>query len=323
MLVFGELVPKRSAMKDPEKTARGTISLIWKLSVATRPLVRLLSASTNAVLRLTGIDPNQNETPVTEEEILLLLREGHKQGAIEEAEVEIVSNLFKFTDLRAEDAMTHRTEIEALSPGDSIEDVVALMSKSSFSKFPVTDGSMDKVVGVVYSQDIVKMLRLDGIEPLPHVSDIMRSPQFVHESKSLVDIFNDMKRSRNRMAVVVDEYGGTAGLITLTDIIEKIVGAIELDYLADISQNDDGSYMMEGTIDMDDVTDFLGIAVEPEEYDTLSGFLISKLGYIPASGLTPSVSYGNYTFTVAKMEGPLISRVRVAKRETALKSTNP
>lgn len=289
MLVFGELVPKRIAMKDPEKAAVRSIPPIWKLSIVTRPLVKLLSASTNGILRLMGIDPKEHEAPITEEEILLMLREGYKQGAIEQSEVEIVSNIFEFTDLSAEDAMTHRTEIEALSPDDSISDMISLMSKTFHSKFPVIDGSMDKIVGVVYSQDIVKLLPFDFNAPLPSIRDVMQQPHFVHESKSLVEIFNEMKRSRNRMAIVVDEYGGTSGIITLTDIIEKIVGTIEMDYLADIHQNEDGSYTIEGTIDMDDVCDFLGIAMEPEEYDTLSGFIIHKLGYIPEHGETPSI----------------------------------
>lgn len=311
MLVFGELVPKRIAMKDPEKTASRTIPPIWKISIVTRPLVKLLSASTNGVLKLMGIDPKETEAPITEEEILLMLREGHKQGAIEQSEVEIVSNLFEFTDLRAENAMTHRTEIEALSPGNSISDVVSLMSTTSFSKFPVIDGTKDKIVGVVYSQDIVILLPFDSDTTLPTVREVMREPHFVHESKSLVELFNDMKHEKNRMAIVVDEYGGTSGIITLTDIIERIVGTIEMDYLADIVQDEDGSYIMDGTLDMDDVCDFLGIAIEPDMYETLGGFIIRELGYIPAKNQTPKIEYGGYIFKVANMEGALIRSVNV------------
>lgn len=313
MLVFGELVPKRIAMKDPEKTAGRSIPPIWKLSIFTRPLVKLLSASTNGILKLMGIDPKQHEAPITEEEILLMLREGYKQGAIEQSEIDIVSNLFEFTDLSAEDAMTHRTEIVAINPEDSVSDVVGMMSKTSYSKFPVIDGSMDRIIGVVYSQDIVKLLPFGGNAPLPSVKEVMQAPHFVHESKSLVEIFNEMKRSKNRLTVVVDEYGGTSGIITITDIIEKIVGTIEMDYLADIHQNEDGSYTMDGTIDMDDVCDFLGIAMEPEEYDTLSGFIIHKLGYIPENGKTPAVEYAGYSFKTAKMQGALIKLVNVKK----------
>ncbi|NLL39615.1 MAG: HlyC/CorC family transporter [Clostridiales bacterium] len=313
MLVFGELVPKRIAMKDPENTASRSIPPIWKLSILTRPLVKLLSASTNGILKLMGIDPKQHETPITEEEILLMLREGYKQGAIEQSEVEIVSNLFEFTDLSAEDAMTHRTEIKAVSPEDSISDVVSMMSKTSYSKFPVIDGSMDKIIGVVYSQDIVKLLPFDDNVPLPSVREVMQAPHFVHESKSLVEIFNEMKLGKNRLTVVVDEYGGTSGIITLTDIIEKIVGTIEMDYLTDIHQNEDGSYTMDGTIDMDDVCDFLGIAMEPEEHDTLSGFIIHELGYIPENGQTPTIEYAGYSFKAAKMQGALIKLVNVRK----------
>ena len=316
MLVFGELVPKRIAMKNPEKTARRSISAIDKLAVVTKPLVRLLSASTNGILRLFGLDPNQDETPITEEEILLLLREGHKQGAIEQSEVDIVSNLFAFTDLAAEDAMTHRTDIEALSPEASVIDFIDIMSRTTFSKFPVMVGNLDNIVGVVNAQDILRQFPFKPDEAPATVGELMHPPGFVHESKLLVELFADMKHHKDRLVIVVDEYGGTAGIITLTDIIEEIVGDIEPLYLSHISQNDDGSYTAAGTIDMDDMSDFLGLSLAQDEYDTLSGFVVSQLGYIPAANQTPEISYEGYTFQVAKMEGALIRIVHIIKQKS-------
>lgn len=234
MLVFGELVPKRLAMARPEETARSVVSFLTVLSKITRPLVLLLSASTNLVLRLIGIDPNRQENPVTEEEILLMIHEGRQQGTIEESEVELVTNVFEFTDQRAKNIMKHRTEIDALPVSAKMLDVIALMSKTKHNKFPIYNESIDDIVGVLYTSDIVALYPYR--EKLPkevRIEDIMRKPVFVPESNSLTKLFQKMKQTGERLFIVADEYGGTAGMITLTDILEEIVGDIDIDSVPD------------------------------------------------------------------------------------------
>lgn len=313
MLVFGELVPKRIAFNNPEKIAYRFISPIAKLSVLTKPLVILLSASTNGILKLIGINPQHEQNPVTEEEIMLMIQEGHKQGNIEDTEVEVVSNIFKFTDQVVEDAMTHRTEIIALPVNGTLSDMADTMAHSSHSKFPVYDTSIDNIVGIVYAKDIVAVYaRQETLKNFP-IAKVMRAPYFVPESKLLVQLFADMKKNKNGIAIVADKYGGTSGLITIKDIVEEIVGDIGVHTEEDVVNNPDGTYIINGRMKMDDVRELLNISSDGNDYDTLSGFIIDILGYIPVSGQNPEIHFGGYSFRVADISGAMIQSVFIKK----------
>jgi len=312
MLIFGELVPKRIAMKNPYKISSRFISPIIFLSIVTKPLVRLLSISTNAVLNFLGMSLSQEEHIMTEEEILLNMREGREQGTIEETEEHIVRNLFKFTDLLVEDVMRHRTEIQAISVEASFMDVVKLMRETSHGKFPVFEENIDRIVGVVYSKDFISTYpEEDTKAPLPRVRDIMRLPFFVPESHLLVNLFSEMKEHQNYLAVVVDEYGGTSGIITMTDILEEIVGDIETPYVEMIEKSAGGGYIVDGRIKMKDLLEFLSIKIDTDENNTLSGFIIDSLGYVPNKEQKPEIEVENYLFQVKEINGPLICSVYV------------
>lgn len=319
MLIFGELVPKRLAMAKPEAVASFVITPIAVLSKLTRPLVRLLAVTTNAVLRLLGVDSQPSEPRVTEEEILMMVRTGHSQGTIEEDEVEFVVNVFKATDLSVVDAMTHRTEIVVAQVDEPLLDVIALMNRVDHTKIPVCDGSIDNIVGILYRQDLASLYTLRGRGgEIPSLSELMRPPFFVPETKLLLDLFEEMKENKKRLAVVVDEYGGTSGLITLMDIVEEIVGDIESTYMEDVIRHEDGSLTLRGRIDMEDAAAYLKL--EPQAYaydafDTLSGFLIAQFGYIPKRGEKPQLQIGSYRFTVLEVVGAMIKTVRVEKTE--------
>ena len=316
MMVFGELVPKRIAMTNPYKVGNRVISPVVGLSKAAQPLVHLLSVSTNAVLRLFGISSKDVDRPVTEEEVLLIMREGREQGTIEESEEHIVRNLFEFTDLLVEDAMIHRTEIEAIPVEASFLDVVTLISRTSHGKFPVFEENIDKIVGIVYSKDFISMYPIkDKNASLPGVKDIMRPPFFVSESHSLVSLFGEMKKNKNYLAVVVDEYGGTSGIITMTDIIEEIVGDIENSEVELIQTCSEGGYLIDGRIKIKDLSEFLKINIDSDENNTLSGFMIESLGYVPAADQHPEVKVNQFTFRVKKMDGALIRSVHVREKE--------
>lgn len=315
LLVFGEIVPKRIAMTNPYRIGSRVISPIIGLSKIMKPIVRLLSTSTNGVLRLLGIDSNQEDSPVTEEEILLNMREGREQGTIEEAEEHIVKNLFEFTDLLVKDAMIHRTEIEAISVGSSFPDVVKMMSKTSHGKFPVFEDNIDKIVGIVYGKDFVAMYPTKNNDaPLPKVKDIMRPPFFVSESLSLVDLFSDLKKHKSYLAIVVDEYGGTSGIITMTDILEEIVGDIEQPDVEMIQNSTSGGYIIDGRMKIKDVSEFLKISIDSDENNTLSGFIVDSLGYVPVSGQTPEVEVNGIVFRVKEMNGALIRSIEVKEK---------
>jgi putative hemolysin len=312
MLIFGELVPKRIAMKNPYRISSRFISTIIFLSIVTKPLVRLLSISTNAVLNFLGMSSSQEEYIMTEEDILFNMREGREQGTIEETEEHIVRNLFKFTDLMVEDIMRHRTEIHAIPVEASFMDVVKLMKETSHGKFPVFEENIDRIVGVVYSKDFISMYPEEKTKaPLPRVRDIMRPPFFVPESHFLVNLFSEMKEHKNYLAVVVDEYGGTSGIITMTDILEEIVGDIETPYVEMIQKAPGGGYIIDGRIKMKDLLEFLNINIDTDENNTLSGFIIDSLGYVPTEEQRPEIEVENYLFRVKDMNGPLICSVYV------------
>ena len=226
MLVFGELVPKRLAMVKPEQVARRIISPLHILSKLTRPLVKLLSATTNGILHLLHIDPDYEES-ITEEDVLSMMQTGHRQGQIQEVELQVMANLFHFTDLQVEDAMTHRTELHLLSVDGTLADVVTLMTQTGYNKFPVMDETADRIVGVLYAKDIVARYPFsDRSAPSPTIQECMRRPYFVPKHTMLLDLFDQMKSNRESLAVVVDAYGGTSGIITLMDILEEMVGDI-------------------------------------------------------------------------------------------------
>lgn len=310
MLVFGELVPKRIAMVRPEGTARRVVGPIHILSKVTKPLVSLLTVSTNAVLRLLGIDGGQQEA-VTEEDVLLLMREGRNQGRIEEVEVQMLQNLFAFTDLRVEDAMTHRTELETLPADGTLSHVVALMSKTGHNKFPVIDGSVDRIVGMLYSKDIIARYPLgDPLSPPPLIRELMRQPCFVPEQKLLTELFSDMKRSGERVAVVVDDYGGTSGIITLMDILEEIVGDIDHPGEGRILPLENGGYRIDGLMEPEAVFHTLGLELPGDHSETLSGFLIERLGYIPRRDAHPELILAGWRFRVEEMAGGRIRWIR-------------
>ncbi len=314
MMVFGELVPKRIAIIYPYKTGAILITPIVIFSKITKPFIRFMSFSTNWVLRVIGIDPNQYARPVTEEEILLMVREGREQGTIEKTEEEIVTNLFKFTDLSVEDAMTHRTEIEAIPYNASIEAVVETMSQTSHGKFPIYEGTIDNIVGTIYSKDIVKMYsKKDNEPPLWQLKDVMRQAFFVPESHSLVNLFIEMKQRNNQLAIVVDEYGGTSGIITMMDILEEIVGDFEMPRVDLIKNSGDGGYIIDGRTEINEVIKFLDMDIRNDVNYTLSGFVIKRLGYVPSKGQTPTIEAGGYEFCVREVYGSLIRSVYVKK----------
>lgn len=301
-IVFGELVPKRIGMQKSEKFAMKTVGMINMLSKIARPFVWLLTKSTNGILRLFGIDPNDDGETVTEDEIMLMVQEGNEQGHIHDTEVEFISNMFEFGDLKAEDIMTHRTEIIGIPVTSSVKEISDLIADTTHGTYPVYDGTIDKIVGMFYVQDAGRLLRDDVQNKL--VSDFMRHAFYVPGTKPVIELLEEMKKTGNKMAVVVDEYGGTEGIVTIMDIIEEIVGDIE-----DSPEEDepvimnDGSYVLDGLTEMEDVIELLGLEMEDDEYDTLSGFVIDHLGFVPQEDETPEITELGYVFKIVKMAG--------------------
>ncbi|MDR2686222.1 MAG: hemolysin family protein [Oscillospiraceae bacterium] len=311
-LVLGELVPKRLALKYPEKIALGAAGFLSGCAVLFRPLVWVVSASANGVLRLLGIDPDAAGAPVTEEEIRMLVDAGGETGVIEETQQEMIHNIFELDDLDAGDIMTHRTDIIGVEAGEPLENAVKAAMEEGCSRLPVYEDDLDKIIGVIYIKDLLPYVgrALPGQSP----REVMREAHYVPESKRCGELLKEMTASRIQIAVVVDEYGGTAGLVTLEDVLEAIVGSIQDEYddeEEDISKIDESTFLLEGTTAIEEIEELTGVPLPSGDYDTIAGFVIRQLGYLPQAGERPEVEYEGLKFTVEEVEDRRVAVIKV------------
>jgi len=281
-------------------------------AVLLRPFVSLVAASANGVLRLIGIDPNADDSPVTEEEIRMMVDAGEEKGVIGDAQKEMIHNIFELDDQNVGDIMTHRTDIVGVEAGDSLADVVRAAMEEGVSRIPVYEDDVDTIIGIIYVKDLLKYI---GETP-GHVAlrDVMREAYFVPETKRLGEIFKEMTAKHIQIAVAVDEYGGTAGLVTLEDVLESIVGSIQDEYDdegEEISRIDESTFRLDGMTDVDEIEALTGVTLPEGDYDTIAGFVISELGYLPVPGEHPEVEYGTLRFTVEEVEDKRIAALTV------------
>ncbi len=292
-LILGELVPKRIAMKDPEKMAMRLCSLVGFFAVIFRPAVWFLSVSTNLVLKMLRIDPKHEDEEVTEEEIRLMVESSEEDGNIQADEKEMIENIFEFNNTTAADIMVHRTEISAIEINESFEDIIKTINETGYSRFPVYEDDVDNIIGVLSTRRFL----LNICEKSPKtLRELIFEPNFVPESVRADLLFRDMQEKKSHMAIVLDEYGGTAGLVTMEDLIEQIVGNIydetdetfEEEEIEELAEN---LYRIDGSVSLDVVEETLGIDFSPEDDDlsTLSGLIFSKFTTIPADGETPEL----------------------------------
>lgn len=312
-LVLGELAPKKIAMQKPEKVSFAVVPVLLFVSKVTKPFVKILSVSTNAVVRLFGLDPNADEEEVTEEEIRMMVDVGQEKGVIEDVQKEMINNIFEFDDIDVADIMTHRTDMACVDAEDSLADIIQLSMEEGYSRIPVYEEDPDNVVGIVYIKDLLKYIGSSLPEAL-HLKDVMRKAYYVPESKRCGALFAEMTEKHIQMAIVVDEYGGTAGLVTLEDIVEAIVGNIQDEYDnedVEISKINETTFTIDGVTDLEEVEEQLGIQFPEDDYDTLGGFIISQLGFLPQDGDMNAVEFENIRFTVLNVEERRIGKVKV------------
>lgn len=311
-LVFGELVPKRIAMKNHEKIAYGTVGVIRGISIFTSPFVKLLTASTNLVSKIFGVSAQDEET-VTEEEIRMMVDVGEEKGAIEEEERELINNVFEFNDKVVSEVMIHRTEIFAVDIKSNVSDILKEVDDFKYSRIPVYEDTIDDIKGILFTKDLIKFLKKqkDG-----KVKNVMREAYFVSENKPINDLFKDLQKNKKQMAIVVDEYGGTSGIITMEDILEELVGNIfdeyddiELDY----EKIDDSTYLINGNVSIYDLKKILEIEIPEGEYDTLSGYLIELMGRIPLDNEKPVIETQKVTYKIEEYEDKRIVKVKACK----------
>lgn len=315
-LVLGELAPKRIAMQIPEKISYRVVGILLGFAKITKPFVKFLSLSTNAVVRLFGFDPNADEENVTEEEIRMMVDAGEEKGVIEDTQAEMIDNIFEFDDLDAGDIMTHRTEMAAIEVTKSLDEVADLCVENGYSRIPVYKETQDNIVGILYAKDLLRYVGHNIPQKLT-LEKLMRKPMYVAEAQAVSDIFKEMNESRTQFAVVVDEYGGTAGIVTLEDVIESIVGNIRDEYDTDeeeeIVKIDETTFTVDGTTSLEDVDGLVGADLPEGDYDTIAGFIISLLGYLPdeETEMPIEVEYENLRFTVLNVEDRHLGNIKV------------
>lgn len=285
-LVLGELVPKRLAMKYPEKVARMASGVIRGTSVIFKPLIWLLSISTNGILRLLHIDPNEERSDVSEDEIRLMVDIGEEKGTIESSERTMIENVFAFNNMTAEDVMIHRTDMEAIWVEDTPEEIVNTIERTGLSRFPVYEEDADDIIGILSTRQYLLNAHRGMPKPL---REILRPAYFVPESVRTDILFRDMQTKKVHMAIVVDEYGGTSGLVTMEDLLEEIVGNIYDEFdpqdEQDIIKIEDNLWRIAGSTELENVAETLDILLPlEEEYDTLGGLVFAQLSVIPEDG---------------------------------------
>ena len=314
-LVFGELVPKKIATKRAEELSLKAAGILTGVATAFRPLVSLLTASTNGVVRLLGIDPRDTEQTVTEEEILMMVDQGEEKGVLDEDAKDMISNIFDFSDSTVSEIMTHRTEVDAVEDTATVQDVVELSRKLGHSRVPVFHDDLDSILGIIYVKDLLKYVGTP-VDPAVKLTDLMRPAFFVPESKLCADLFSEMTARRLQIAVVVDEYGGTEGIVTMEDLLESIVGNMQDEYDTEedeIHREGDNRYNVDGTASVEEISDLTGVELPEGDYDTIAGLMMEQLGRIPKPGEHPHVKVKNLTLTVSEMDDRRIARIIIEK----------
>ena len=314
-IILGDLMPKRIAMHQPEKTARMSLGVIRVCTAVFMPLVWLLSAVSNGLLRLMGIDPDAEEEEVTEEDIRALVDMGEESGAIEEAEKEMIENIFEFNNLTAENVMTHRTDVTAIWVDEEWDVIIQTIRETGLSRFPVYNEDMDDIIGTLNTR--VFLLNMQTEKPRT-VREMLREAYFVPSTVQADTLFRNMQIKKIHMAIVIDEYGGMAGIVTMEDLLEEIVGNIYDEFdpqtEAEITRVDDETWRISGQAALADVADALDIELPLEEdYDTLGGLIFSQFTTIPEDGAQPELDCHGLHIVVEKIEDHRVEKALVSK----------
>lgn len=299
-VLLGELIPKRLAMKKAEQIALGMSGLIYGVSRIFTPAVWLFTVSTNGLLRLLGVDPNSEDEENAEEEIRMILDAGKQKGTIQPDEQDMIQNIFEFDDTAAGEIMTHRTEVSLLWLDETDEQWEQTINESKHSIYPICSDSPDNIVGVLYAKDYLRLKNKARDEVM---KGAVKPACFVPESVRADILFRNMKKSRNHFAIVIDEYGGMSGIITMNDLLEELVGDLEDDISMPeevplIERIDSKTWRIQGTAPLDEVSKQLGVLLPDEEYDTFGGLVFGLLGNIPHDGSTPELEEYGLTIKV-------------------------
>ena len=313
-LIFGELVPKRLAMKHYEKIAFATIGVIRAISIVTSPFVKLLTVCTNGVSRIFGVGENEEES-VTEEEIKMMVSQGQEKGTIKREEQELINNVFELNDITVSEIMRHRKDIFAVDINISTEELLEELSQEEYrySRIPVYEETIDEIKGILYVKDVLKNINKKSFK----VKNVVKEAYFVSQNRLINEVFKELQKNKKQIAIILDEYGGTAGLITMEDILEELVGDIYDEYdeeEKEFEKIDDNTYILSGSLPIYDVNKLLDAGIPEGDYDTISGYLQEKLGRIPEDGEeTPVIDTERVTYKIEEYEDRRIIKIKACK----------
>lgn len=317
-IIFGVIIPEKCGRRKPVRTAIRLVKYVRFLMLVLSPVVFVTTMIAKGILRIFGIKNPDAEENVTEEEIITMVNEGQEQGVLEAGEAEMITNIFELGDKHAGDIMTHRSNIEAVESTITLDNFIQNHIEGKYSRFPVYEGDIDNIVGTIHIRDALIFYRNipNRKKLLKDIKGLLRKPYMVPETMDIDDMLKDMQEKKIHMGIVVDEYGQTAGIVSMEDIIEEIVGNILDEYDDEeevVEYAGDDTYVVDGLTDIEDINSLLGIKIESDGFETLNGFLISKLGRIASENETEVIEAYGFNFKILEVTGNVIRKVEITK----------
>lgn len=321
-LVFGELVPKRIALQKAESISLMSIGIINFVSKVASPFIKILSLSTNFVLRLCGMKSEGLEEQVSEEEIRSLIETGQERGVFNQAQKDMITSMFEFDDIIAREVMSARTNVFVIDINENMSDYIDELLEKKYARVPVYEDDIDNIIGILYMRDFILEAYQKGFENID-MRSILHEPFFVPETKKIDALFHELQSKKKYMAIVIDEYGGFSGIVTMEDLVEEVMGEIEDEYDEDepkLEKIDNRNYIVDGLFTINDFNDDLGLEIESETSDTISGLLIEKMGYIPKDNDRSTIVIDNLIFKVMEVQDKCIIKAKLKILEENVKT---
>lgn len=318
VLTFGVLIPKKAASRYPDAWIRLCITPVYLFVRIAAPFTGFISITARGILQVFGIKGLDETADVTEEEIRSMISVGHEQGVLLESEAEMITNIFEYGEKEAKDIMINRNNMIAIDCNMTLQEAAAFIINEHNSRFPVYDGTIDHIVGILHLKDVMRMQMNDKMsgKPIGKIKGLLREPFFITETRKIDDLLKTMQNEKIQMAIVIDEYGQTAGLLALEDILEEIVGKIQDEYDEEesyIKENGQNEYIIDGMMPLDELSEQLGITMEEEVFDTVNGFVISRLEHIPEEGEEFEFQYKGYLFKIIEAKNLMVQSVSASK----------
>ncbi|AGX45362.1 HlyC/CorC family transporter [Clostridium saccharobutylicum] len=309
ILIFGEVTPKSIAKQNPESVSLKVAKFIRFVVVVFKPIVYIFAAISSLVIRILGGNPNESESSITEEELKTMVGVSEEEGVLENVEKEMIFNVFEFADQQVKDIMVQRVDIISIDEEATYDEVMEVIKNEQFSRIPVYNQTIDNIIGFLNVKDLAMV---ENARENFNVNKYIREPFYTFEFKKIVELFKEMKKSRNHIAVVLDEYGGTVGIVTIEDLVEEIVGEIEDEYDEEkksVQVIRDNEYVVEGSVKLHEISELIGVDIDSEEFDSVGGFMIGELGRMPEE--QEEVAINKTKFIAEKIEKNRIKKVRI------------